>query len=282
MTPYRVSSLAAVAMVGVLAASMPCNAAGKARIASINVCTDQLLLALADAAQIVGLSPYSRDAARSWAAADAGRYQRLSGDAEDVLILKPDLVVASRFTKRPTIELLHDKGVRIVEFDVALSLAEARDQIRQMGELVGDRERADVQIARLDDAVERARTAAARKNYRVLPLSRRGWVSGRESLTSSLLEVAGLSNAAGEIGFRGGGLASLETIVSARPDFILVDDDSPFAEDQGRAFLLHPVLERLYPPAKRLMVPERLTVCGGPMLAEALERLTAEIERVNR
>ena len=31
-----------------------------------------------------------------------------------------------------------------------------------------------------------------------------------------------------------------------------------------------------------MVMPERLTMCGGPMIAEALERLVHEIERVAR
>jgi iron complex transport system substrate-binding protein len=278
----RLATCAAVAIGGAVLCAPAAAAGSNPRIASINVCTDQLLLALADPEQIVGLSPFSRDAARSWAAAEAGRYRRLSGEAEDVLVLKPDLVVAGAFTRRATRELLKDKGVRVVEFEVARSLQHAREQIRRMAELTGHPERGDAQVARLDAAVARARAAVSRQHHRVLPLSRRGWVSGTDSLVSSMLAEIGLSNAADSLGLAGGGFASLETIVSMRPDFILVAEDSPVAEDQGQAFLLHPALERLYPPARRLVVPERLTVCGGPMLAEALERLTAEIARVSR
>ena len=75
--------------------------------------------------------------------------------------------------------------------------------------------------------------------------------------------------------------ATLEAIVATRPDIILVSEGSLFAEDQGRAMLLHPALEQLYPPDKRIVLPERLTVCGGPMLGDALDRLTAELERVS-
>jgi iron complex transport system substrate-binding protein len=270
----------AIFFAALLGSLVPANAGP--RVASINVCTDQLLLALADPEQILGLSPYSRDAARSWAAAKAAQFPRLAGDAEDILVLQPDFVVAGRFTKRATRELLKEKGVRVVEFDAARSVDDTRTQIRRMGELIGQPQRAAAEIARLDAALERARAAGSRQNYRVLALSRRGWVSGSDSLTTSLLAAAGLTNAVGTLGFRSGGFASLETIVSTRPDFILVADDSPFAEDQGRAFLLHPALEQLYPPDRRLVIPERLTVCGGPMLSEALERLTAEIERVSR
>jgi iron complex transport system substrate-binding protein len=256
-------------------------AAGLPRIASINVCTDQLLMILADPEQILGLSPYSRDPARSWDAAKARQVPQLSGAAEDVLILNPDVVVAGRFTRLATRQLLKDKGVRVVEFDVARTLDDVKKGIRLMGDVTQHPDRALAEISRLDAAIAHAHQVAARKPYRVLAVSRRGWVSGRDSLTSSLLANAGLSNAAGDLGIKSGGFASLETIISLKPDFILVPEDSGYAEDEGSAFLLHPALEKFYPTSKRIVIPERLTVCGGPMLAEALERLASELERVD-
>jgi iron complex transport system substrate-binding protein len=97
-----------------------------------------------------------------------------------------------------------------------------------------------------------------------------------------LLANAGLSNAAKDLGIKSGGFASLETIVNLKPDFILVSDNSGFAEDEGSAFLLHPALERFYPASKRIVIPERLTVCGGPMLSEAIDRLASDLQRVGR
>lgn len=239
-------------------------------------------MTLADPEQILGLSPYGRDAARSWNAATAKAFPRLSGEAEDVLMLRPDIVVAGRFTKRATRELLKQKGLRVVEFDTARTIDDVKKQIIAMGALVGHADRATAAIERLDAAIARARAVASRKHYRVLALSRRGWVAGGESLTTSLLSIAGLGNAARELGLRAGGFASLEAIVSLRPDFLLVSESSAFAEDEGRAFLLHPALEKFYPPSKRIVIPERLTVCGGPMLAEALDELSRELERVER
>ena len=257
------------------------HAAGLPRIASINACTDQLLMALADPEQILGLSPYARDPARSWDAAKARQFPQLSGMAEDVLVLSPDVVVAGRFTRLATRQLLKDKGLHVVEFDVARSLDDVKKSIRQMGDVTQHPDRAAGEISRLDKAIAHAHDVASRKPYRVLAVSRRGWVSGRDSLTSSLLANAGLTNAAGDLGINTGGFASLEAIVGLKPDFILVSEDSGFADDEGSAFLLHPALERFYPASKRIVIPERLTVCGGPMLAEALERLASELERVD-
>src|SRR3954449_2508037 len=93
----------------------PALAAALPRIASMNVCTDQLLIPLADPEQILGLSRYSRDRFESWAADAAHRYRILSGGAEDILMLRPDVVVASLFDKRSTRELLKQKGLRLAE-----------------------------------------------------------------------------------------------------------------------------------------------------------------------
>ena len=268
-------SMVAVAVVSGL--STP--AAALPRIVSMNVCTDQVLLKLADPAQIVGLSRFSRDA---WVADDAHRYPILSGGAEDVLVLRPDIVVASLFDKRSTRELLKENGLHLVELAVPQDLDEAKVQIREMGEIVGRPDRATLEIARLDAAIARARQAVADKRYRVLQLSRRGWVAGSDSFVSSLLTETGLFNMAGELGFAFGGFAPLEAIVNLKPDFILVSQAGDYARDDGQAFLLHPALERFYPAAKRIVIPERLTECGGVMLAEALDVLVAELKRVER
>jgi iron complex transport system substrate-binding protein len=260
----------------------PAQAAGLPRIASMNACTDQLLVPLADPDQILGLSRFSRDAWQSFIADDARRFPILSGGAEDILVIRPDIVVASLFDKRTTRELLKANGLRLAEFAVPQNLDEVKAQIRQMGEITGHPDRATTEVARLDAAIARVRQAAMQRHYRVLPLSRRGFVTGSDSLISSLLTEAGLFNAAGDLGVSAGGFASLESIVSLRPDFLLVSEAGERAEDEGRAFLLHPALERFYPPSKRLVIPERLTVCGGVMLTEALDLLVSELQRVER
>jgi iron complex transport system substrate-binding protein len=258
------------------------QALDRPRVVSINMCTDQLLLALADPPQILGLSPYARDRARSWAAEAAGGYPQLSGSAEEVLVLAPDVVVSGRYTKRSTRETLKTQGIAVAEFDSAVTIEDAKRQIVRMGELLGQQHRAAAATGRIEAALARARAAASRTPFRVLPLARRGWVSGRASLMSEILSAVGLVNASAELGFKAGGFASLEKVVMTRPDFLVVASERIFAEDQGVALLMHPAIEKLYPPGKRLLMPEKLTVCGGPMLAEALDWLTAEIGRIGR
>ncbi len=257
------------------------SAANLPRLVSMNVCTDQLVLTLADPEQILGLSRFARDGWQS-KAGDISRYPVLSGGAEDVLLIRPDIVVASAFDKRSTRELLKANGLRLAELTVPRTLDEARQQIREVGDIIGHPDRAAAEVARLDAALARARRAVSERHYRVLPLSRRGWVAGSDSFVGSLLGETGLRSAAGDLGFAFGGFASLEAIVNLRPDFIVVSQAGDTARDDGQAFLLHPALERFYPPEKRIVIPERMTECGGVLLADALDALTAEVKRVGK
>jgi iron complex transport system substrate-binding protein len=270
-----------VAMLALASPGRAVSSANLPRLVSMNVCTDQLVLRLADPEQILGLSRFARDGWQSQAG-DISRYPVLSGGAEDVLLIRPDIVVASAFDKRSTRELLKAKGLRLAELAVPRNLDEARQQIREAGDITGHPDRAAAEIARLDAALARARRAVSERHYRVLPLSRRGWVAGSDSFVGSLLGEIGLRSAAGDLGFTFGGFASLEAIVNLRPDFIVVSQAGDTARDEGQAFLLHPALARFYPPEKRIVIPERMTECGGVLLADALDALAAELQRVGK
>lgn len=250
------------------------------RIVSINMCTDQLLLDLAAPERILGLSPYARDKARAWAVDKAAAHPTLSGTAEEILVLKPDLVLAGSFTKRATREFIRARAIPVEEFDAALSIEEAKRQITRMGEILGEEAKARARNDAIDAALVRLRAVASRGRLRILPVSRRGWVWGGASLTSDLLKAAGLANAADELGVGEGGFASLEAIVKLKPDALLLTRDDVTTEDQGTAKLVHPALAGRFPPTRRLVMPEKLTVCGGPMLAEAADHLAREIMKL--
>jgi iron complex transport system substrate-binding protein len=250
------------------------------RIVSINMCTDQLLLDLAKPSQIAGLSPFARDKKLSWFAAKAEGLPLLSGTAEEIITIKPDLIVADRYTKRATREFIRARGAPLEEFDTVLTLAESRRQILRFGDITGAKQRAAERVAELDAALAALKAVALTSGLRVLPLSRRGWVAGGRTLISELLSEAGLRNAADDLGFKNGGFASLETIIALKPDALLISTDEHNAEDQGAAMLLHPAIRNAFPAERRIVLAENLTICGGPMLAEAMRVLAAQLGRI--
>jgi iron complex transport system substrate-binding protein len=249
-------------------------------IASINLCTDQLLLDLADRSAIMGLSPFARDAALSPYAARAAALPLLSGTAEELMVLRPALVLASSYTKPVTREFLRARGIRTEEFNVPRTIAEAQEQVARAAALLGREAAGQARIAGMDEALARLRAASGGLKLSVLPLSRRGWAAGRDSLHGDLLAAAGLSIAGGRNERQLGGFLSLEAIVALKPDAIVVTEDDEKAEDQGRAMLLHPAIQALFPQERRIVLPESLVVCGGPALIDAMDRLAAQIGKL--
>src|SRR6185503_3328598 len=117
---------------------LPAHAAdAPERIVSINLCTDELLMALADPHQIAGLSIYATDSTLSFLAEEAKRFRHDAAEAETVVGRAPDLVLAGRFTKRATRDMLRALGYRVVEVGPAHGIDDSIGQIRQVATLVG-------------------------------------------------------------------------------------------------------------------------------------------------
>jgi len=190
-------------------------------------------------------------------------------------------VFAGRFTKLATRDMLTNLGYRVVPLDTARGIEESIAQIREVAVLVGHPERGEALVAEIEAAIERARlaTGALADRPTAAVYQRRGYVTGAETLTADLMDAVGLVNAGGSLAGRTGGFVPLERLVSGRPDYLVVAAPAIRAEDQGTALLAHPALQRLYPPERRIVLPERLTVCAGPSLPAALDWLAGEVTR---
>lgn len=265
---------------------LPSNAeAMPQRVVSINLCADELLLALADPAQIADLSVYATDPSLSFFAAEAKRFRHDAGAAETVIDVAPDLVLAGRFSKRETKETLARLGYRIVELAPARSIADSIADIRKVAAILGHPERGEALVSRINEARDHAATmikAGPGKRQSVVVYLRRGYVTGSQTLTDELLAIVGLDNSGGRLAGTTGGRVPLEKLIAAPPDYLLVSSLQPTADDQGSALLAHPALAALFPPERRIALPDRLTVCGGPSLPAALDWLASEARRVGQ
>ena len=256
-----------------LALALPALAEAPRRVVSLNMCTDQLVLALADPGQIAGLSRFAADPRLSFAAVDAAPYPRLPAAAEAVIELEPDLVLTGRFTDGAAKDMLARFGVRVEEVAFVRSLDEARGAIRAVGALVGHPDRAEALVADIDAALAaHARPPA----LSALIVQRRGYTTGTASLTGDLLDALGVTLASDALVGARGGFADLETIVRAEPDILILASLDPATEDQGSALLAHPVLADRFPADRRMALPERLTLCAGPSLIEAVRHIARE------
>jgi iron complex transport system substrate-binding protein len=247
------------------------------RIVSINLCADQLLLALAERDRIAALSAMARDPEYSHAAEAARAFPQVRGGTEDILTRGADLVLVGPYDDRYTRAALAARGVRTEVIGIWTSLEEGRAQIRRLAALLGRSERGEALVAAIDAAL--ARLPRVGPETSALELERRGWVPGRTTLVHDVLRRMGFADGSVALGLSAGGFASMERLIAAAPSMVVLDRDIPVAEDQGTAWLRHPALSGALPAARRLIVPARLSICGGPSTPELIDVLGAQVRR---
>lgn len=269
--------LMACLMTGLMAWSAPVNAADSPRrIASFNVCADQLVVALADPAQILGLSPYASDPALSVVAEAARRHPRLALQAEAMVPLRPDLVLVGTWDRPLTQRMLRELGFRVIGVDVVSDVAGALAQIRAVAALVGHPDRGEALIAAIEKARQRLKAAPRPAASSALLIGNAGYTVGPDSLAGALLREAGLAPPRGvPAGY--GGYVPLERLIMLRPDFLVMASVMDTPNGQGALYLTHPALRDLYPPERRILLPSRFTLCAGPSLPAALDYLAAVV-----
>jgi iron complex transport system substrate-binding protein len=260
------------------------SAEAPTRIVSINLCADELLVALADPGQIAALSVYATDPNLSYVADAAKAFRHDAASAETVVGLNPDLVLAGKFTKRATRDMLGRLGYRVELLDAVTSVDQSISLIRRIAALVGHPDRGEALVAEIETARTRAEAVAAEATRKPTAAiyQRRGYVTGADTLSGELLSIAGFTNGGGPLAGKTGGFVPLERLIANPPDFIVVSAAVKRAEDQGASLLAHPALARIYPPAQRIVLPDKLTVCGGPSLPAALDWLAGEARRVRQ
>ena len=250
--------------VGLLAAIVSGHSAWAAvpqRIASLNLCTDQILLQLVPKQRIVGLSRMSQIPANSPLFERAKGLPSLSGNAEEVLALQPDLVLVGTQTTRHTAALLRDFGIPVLAIAGANSLSDVREQIRTVALAVGEPNQGAQVIATLDVQAQNIQRGLDRSGDVAVPYWAGGRSAGQGTLHDDILLVAGYVNGASKAGLKGYGSLALERVVEQRPQLLVSNDYKRGEPTLGNRVLKHPALQGI--GARELQLPSRQTSCGG-------------------
>jgi iron complex transport system substrate-binding protein len=225
-----------------------------ARVVSLNLCTDDYLMLLAPE-DVTALSPLATDPSLSVVAEPARAEPWVRPDAEAVLRLHPDLVLAGPYGAATTLAALERHGLRIERTGLPQDFSAIRAETRHMAAVLGVPARGEALLAAME------KTLAAippRPPIRALYLEARGYVVGPGSLEDAVLSAAGFANAGA------GGQPGLEAIVTNPPQVLVTADPARFPS-LATDLLQHPALAGI----PRRTVPPALLACGGPWTARA-------------
>ena len=255
-------------------------AAALPRVMSLNLCADPYLMAFADKAQIVALTPLSRDARLSANAAAAENFPVSDGQIEAIIELKPDLVIVSSWSDPMRNALIKRLGFELLTLDAAQNYTAARDEIITLGKAIGREAQARAYLQNLDTAL-----AALQKLThapKVLPLQRRNLTVGQGHILDDILSRAGAVNLGRDTSDSPMRRVSLENALAVQADYILVNETDEMPDSRGMEFITHPALARAYPATRRLHIDNNLLVCAGASTPRAVAALISQLNQYQK
>ena len=267
----RRSALAAGAGVGLTGAGLR----EPQRVVSLNPCLDAILVHVADRAQIAALSHYSHDLSSSSLGQVGLGYPFTYETAEEVLALRPDLVLSGRPAPTATHRALTQLGVRVELFAAPSTIAESLAQVRDVARAVNRVARGNALVARIEAAISASAPARASPRPTALIYQAGGFAAARGTLMDEMLTRAGFENAATRYGLTRTGNIALENLIADPPDVLLsgqLQEDTPTWADR---VLSHPALAKVAGRMTRIAFPQQLTYCGGPVLIATAQMLAA-------
>lgn len=248
------------------------------RIASMNICIDQLLWDLVDHQRLVSISYLTASPMWSPIAEQVRGIPTNHGLAEEIVPLSPDLILAGEFDAASAVELLNRLGNTVTRLPLPRKLSDINEQIIQLGDLVGEGEKARVMAQQISAQVAELQTAnAGQEPLTAFWYSSNGVVIGDGTLEHELMQLAGLRNLAAEQGMFGFNQLDLELLLSAKPQILIIETSNAEGFSLAREYLAHPALENA--GFKLVRLPTGLSGCATSVLGDVAIALKQELAK---
>ena len=233
------------------------------RVASLNLCTDELVLLLAAPEQIVSVTHLAQSEAETPLWRQARLHARNDGSLLSAMPFHPDLVVTMGGGARDRLRIAERLGIATIDLPFAQSLVDVGESIRRLAVALDRRAEGAALLRRMAALV------------RDTPSWRRDtiWLGGGGRTVSAHGPEAQWMALAG-LGQRHiqGDRVSLETLLVKPPAILLRSDYRQGQYSNGQRWLAHPAA-RFVRGARMLPTDGRRWTCMGPLLIDEVARL---------
>ncbi len=198
------------------------------RIVSLNLGTDEILLALAPPEQIAALSSYVDDAGLSCMAeaAKAVPVKLHDKSPERVLAQHPDLVLTTDSVPKELVASMRDLGLTVFVSKTPKSIEAVFPRIESIGKVIGREEEAATLTGRLHerlaDVARRTEDIPETDRPIVVAFAFSGVFGRRDDLFDDMCRHAALRNGAAMAGLTKDNSISMEQVVALDPDVFLL------------------------------------------------------------
>ncbi len=259
-------------------AATAAGAAAPARIMSLNLCADVLLLQIAAPEQIASLTFLAGSSPLSPVKDQAKGIPVNHGSAEEVLALDPDLVLVHRYSNVQLVQALEKLDFKLWKVDAPATVEAAAKQIEALSAVLDRQERGQEIASALRNLPDFSHLPEAPVTAIYGP---NGMTATPGALLHDLLVRAGLRNFAEIHALPGNGRIPLETLLEFPPDALVLSGESQTQRTTlAQQSLHHPALLHMAGDIPSTHIPGKFWSCGGLELTEAFNRLYALRQRL--
>jgi iron complex transport system substrate-binding protein len=244
-------------------------AAAPGRVASLNLCTDELLLILADPRQIVSVTHLGQNPAETPLWAKGRPFPRNDGSLVSVAGLRPDLVLTMGGGTRDRSRIGERLGIRMLDLPYPQTIADVERSVMRVAAALGRPWAGRAVVARIE-ALRRSRPS---RQIDTIWLGGGGRTVGPTGLSAQWMALAGFRQRA-----LTGDRVSLEQLLVAPPAVLLRSDYRQGQYSNDQRWLRHKLAARVK-GARSLVTDGRLWTCEGPLMIAEVERLRRESGR---
>ena len=247
------------------------------RIVSLAPNLTEIAFELGAGAQIVGVTNYCVYPPEALKKERVGDF--VSPNLEKIVYLKPDLVLAERWTSSKVVPHLREMKLSVIEVETPKSVGEIYGVIREVGAAVGKPDRAGELIRNMQQrvrSIEEQGKRFPRRPSLYVEIDLPSWTVGRNSFITEAIFLSGARNTFEDIE-RPALQVSREMVIARDPEFI-VSFEAGIPEIQQRPGWNQ---IRAVREGKIIKTAERnLLTHGNHRLVEGMETLQAALEKL--
>ncbi len=245
------------------------SAQGAERIISLNACADELLLQLVSPDQIVGVTNLNHSEVTVRVLAENPHILRLKPDPENIIRLRPSLVLAGPFSNPLLIQQLEKMQIKVMHLAIPKNWDELQIEINRLAPWIQNSEKQKTALKRIEE-IAGLKASSPWRGKRAVFWSAAGHLSGKETFEDTFLSALGMVNADSGEGYR---FVSLERLIELRPEVIVVTQKQSHKNSWSHETLFHPALKKALPGIEYLHIPEEAVSCASVYTLEVAENL---------
>lgn len=248
-------------------------AALQPRVVSLDYCADQYVLGLADPDQVLAVSDHADDR-HSYLRDAAQGVPQIRDDAEDVLALRPDLIVRGYDAGGRASAYFNRLGLETFELGFASDFYDVEAMIRRTAMALGRSEAGEARISHMHAQLERA---ADGPRLTALYMTPSGFTAGADTLMDAFMTAAGFDNVIAPEGRSGWVTLPLERLHEQQPDVILAAFfDGETAPIDSWSASRHSVFRRMMETTPVIYLDAAALSCGAWFMADEAVRARQE------